>query len=103
MILPLLNEDALRLPTLSNTFFRLLLNISEVSPVVVLVIDQELSEKLIHCLHWAVGGASGAEVTKLGLDTLQVICRTLGMSTDTTQGPFVQSMFKILAAVSPHI
>lgn len=100
MILPLLNEDALRLPTLSGAFFRLLLNISEASPTVFLVIDQLLSEKLLHCLCWAIGGAAGMEPTKLALETIQIVCRTLGMSTDTAQGSFVQALFGILTAVN---
>ncbi|KAI6175538.1 hypothetical protein M3Y97_00700100 [Aphelenchoides bicaudatus] len=98
MILPLLNEDALRLPTLSSAFFRLLLNISEASPNVFLFIDNALSEKLLHCLCWAIGGAAGMEPTKLALETIQIVCRTLGMSTDTAQGAFVQSLFRILTA-----
>lgn len=100
MILPLLNEDVLRLPTLSNVFFKLLLNITESSSNIVLMLEQPLAEQMLKCLYWAVGGASGMEPTKLSLETIQIICRTLGMSTDTENGPFAYAVFHALAGVS---
>jgi hypothetical protein len=100
MILPLLNEDALRLPTLSNVFFRLLLNISEAAPTVFLMLENALTEQLLKCLCWAVGGASGMEPTRLAMETITIICRTLGMSTDTEESQFTYALFNLLGAVS---
>ncbi|KAI6224665.1 ATP synthase subunit gamma, mitochondrial [Aphelenchoides besseyi] len=98
MIIPLLNEDALRLPSLSNAFFRLLLHISESSPTVFISLDQTLFEQLLQCLCWAISGAAGLEPTRLALETITGIARMLAMTTDTIEGPLTYSFFTILGA-----
>jgi hypothetical protein len=100
MVLPLLNEDALRLPTLSNVFFRLILNISEASPTVFLMLDDMMSQKMLQCLCWAINGSAGLEPTKMSLEIVKNTCHTLAMSTETERGPYAYAVFNILAGVS---
>ena len=99
MILPLLTEDALRLPTLSTAFYRLLMHIVESSPLVFLSLHESLIKQLLDCLGWAITGAAGLEPTRLALETITVVARTLAHSSETMEGPFTFALFKVLGAV----
>ncbi|KAI6239690.1 ATP synthase subunit gamma, mitochondrial [Aphelenchoides fujianensis] len=90
LILPLLTEDSLRLPALSNAFYRLLMHIGESSANVFVVLEQPLVEKA------ASLGAAGQEPTRLALETVTIIGRTLSMSTETAEGPFTFALFSLL-------
>jgi hypothetical protein len=101
MVLPLLDEEVLRMPMLSKTFFSLLFNVSKATSIVFTVMEGPMSEKVVQCLYWAIGGASGVEPTKLALRTIKVICSLFEKSADEIkQGRFVHAFVSILSGVS---
>ncbi|CAD5226707.1 unnamed protein product [Bursaphelenchus xylophilus] len=100
MMLPLMCEDCLQLPSLSGAFFRLLQHITECCPTVFLSLDELNVNQLFVCFSWALSGAASTEPTRLTLDCIATITKTLSNSTDTANGGFTVRMFKDLCGKS---
>lgn len=70
MLLPLMNENLLSIPTVCASFFRLLLYLSEMAPEAVVEINDRMMTDFLSCTRVALTGEYGTERLSVALEVL---------------------------------
>src|SRR4051812_14230434 len=70
MLLPLMNENLLKIPSLCGQFFRLLLFISDLAPNTMMEINDKMMTDFIHCLGLALNNDFGMERLRSSLEII---------------------------------
>ncbi|KAI1726547.1 exportin-4 [Ditylenchus destructor] len=70
MLLPLMSENLLKIPTLCNQFFRLLLFISDLAPNTMMEINDKMMSDFLHCLRLALNNDFGMDRLRASLEII---------------------------------
>ncbi|KAI1733017.1 exportin-4 [Ditylenchus destructor] len=70
MLLPLMSENLLKIPTLCNQFFRLLLFISDLAPNTMMEINDKMMSDFLQCLRLALNNDFGMERLRASLEII---------------------------------
>lgn len=68
ILLPLMNEDLLKIPLICTSFFRLLIYISDTAPEAIVLVSEQMLTGFLECVQLALDNTFGIERVRSALE-----------------------------------